>query len=300
VSLSARLLDLYLRRWIKPRLLATRDLDRAARLLYPGSLGWTLRPPRRATFGGVEGELTPAHGAAAARLFYLHGGAYFAGSARHYRRIARFFAQWGFEVFVPDYRLAPHHPFPAALDDAQAAFDAFAAQNDRPLHLAGDSAGGGLALALLCGLRDAGAALPAAAALFSPWTDLAATGESIDENEARDALLSRKMLKSAARNYLGRDFGRANARDPRASPLYADLSGLPPLLIHVGATEVLRSDATRLAERASAAGVDAHCEIFAAVPHGWQLSTGATPEARESLEKAVAFFGPQTQAARAP
>jgi epsilon-lactone hydrolase len=292
VSLAARLLDFYLRRRLKPRLAVTRDLDRAARLLYPRCLGFTLFPPRAAAFGGVGGEFTPMRCAADGvvaplRLLYLHGGAYFAGSARAARPITRFFAQHGFDVFAPDYRLAPAHPFPAALDDARAAWTGFAAASaGTPLFLAGDSAGGGLALALLCALRDAGAPLPAAAALFSPWADLAATGASVAENEAHDALLSRKMLKAAARVYLA----GASPRDPRASPLYAELAGLPPLLLHVGEQELLRSDAERIAQNARAAGVSAECEIFAGVAHGWQLAADFMPEARESLMRAAAFL----------
>ena len=158
----------------------------------------------------------------------------------------RAFAEAGFDVFAPAYRLAPAHPFPAALEDARAAYAALRAQMRLPIVLAGDSAGGGLGLALMVAERDAGAPLPKAAALFSPWTDLAATGASARENEEKDALFTRLMLRVGARAYLG----GASAKEPLASPLYADLAGLPPLLVHVGEEEMLRDDSTRLVDRA--------------------------------------------------
>jgi monoterpene epsilon-lactone hydrolase len=249
-----------------------------------------LRRPRglRAqSFGAVPGEwLTPVE-TPAATLLYLHGGAFFCGSPQKYRSIAAFFAGAGFAVFTPAYRLAPEHPFPAALEDVKVAYAALAAERAlQPIVVAGDSAGGGLALSLMGALRDEGLALPRAAALFSPWTDLAVTGQSARLNESKDAVFSRRMLKIAARNYL-RD---ASAKNPLASPLYADLRGLPPLLLQTGADEMLRDDAVRLADRAREAGVEAQLRIWPTVPHGWQLSDGLMPEARESLALAAEFL----------
>lgn len=283
-SLAAHLASAFLRWRVKPRLTAAPNLEAAAtaltfRLPFAASRGG-----RTHRFGDIDGEWRPAQTVdAAATLLYLHGGAYFAGSPQLYRPVLRAFSKKGFDVFAPAYRLAPRDPFPAAIEDARKAYAALQARSARPIVVAGDSAGGGLALALMVALRDAGEALPKAAVLFSPWTDLAATGASVRENEARDALFTRRMLKIAARAYLG----ETNARHPLASPLYADLSGLPPLLAHVGVDEVLRDDATRLVARAQAAGVAAEIKLWPGVPHGWQLAAPFMPEARESLDAAA-------------
>lgn len=220
-----------------------------------------------------------------ATLLYLHGGAFFAGSPRRYRPIACAFAGRGFDVFTPAYRLAPRHPFPAALDDALAVYAALAERGAR-IVVAGDSAGGGLALSLMMARLGAGLSLPAAAALFSPWTDLAVTGASARENEASDPLFSRKMLKIAARAYLGEE----SSRNPLASPLYGDLRGLPPLLLHASASELLRDDSVRLAARALEAGVDARVALWADAPHCWQLAAALMREGRESIEQAAGFL----------
>src|SRR5580658_3611543 len=152
--------------------------------------------------------------------------------------------------------------------------------------VAGDSAGGGLALSLLLALREAGLPLPAGAALFSPWTDLAATGESIRTNADRCAMFHGPDIGPSARYYLG----DTDPRNPLASPLYADLTGLPRLLIHVGADEILRDDSTRFAERARAAGVRVELKIWPVVPHAWQLAPHRVPEARQSLRESAAFL----------
>jgi acetyl esterase/lipase len=152
--------------------------------------------------------------------------------------------------------------------------------------VAGESAGGGLALSLMLALRAAGVPLPAAAALFSPWTDLAATGDSIRTNSGRCAMFNGPDVAASARYYLG----DTDPRNPLASPLYADLAGLPPLLIHAGADEVLRDDSTRLAERARAAGVPVELKIWPVVPHAWQLAPHLIPEARQSLRESAAFL----------
>jgi epsilon-lactone hydrolase len=275
VRLSARLVATYLRRHVKPRLLSVSNLSVAKEIIeaLPG-----LASP---TCAASEPLATPA-----ASLLYLHGGAYFCGAPEHYRRITQFFAAQGFDVIAPAYRLAPAHPFPAALDDARAAYDALLAKANGPVVLAGDSAGGGLALALMISLRDQGQPLPRAAALFSPWTDLAVAGASARENENRDALFSRRMLKAAALAYLA----GTSSRHPLASPFYAPLAGLPPLLLHVGTAEILRDDSLRLAKRARGAGVSVELDLWPNVPHCWQLMLGIIPEADASLEKAAAFL----------
>ncbi|TDX66874.1 acetyl esterase/lipase [Methylosinus sp. sav-2] len=280
-SLSAHLARAYLRRFLRPRICGEGEPDAAVRALnlrFP----W---PPAGAAEADPDspGEWIRAR-APKATLLYLHGGAYMAGAPRLYRSTARFFAKAGFNVFTPAYRLAPEHRFPAALDDVSAAYERLAARG--PLALAGDSAGGGLALALMLRLRARGLPLPSAAALFSPWTDLSTSGASTRDNEGKDPIFTRRALRLAARQYLG----EASARDPEASPLLGDLSGLPPLLLHVGEDELLLDDSRRLAERAAAAGTSVELKIFPLVPHGWQLGAAFMPEARASLREAAAFL----------
>ncbi|WP_442755546.1 alpha/beta hydrolase [Methylocystis sp. JAN1] len=292
MSAQARALAQYLKANVKPLLAAARSPAEAAAILdrrppdYPDAGG------RAATYGGVEGILVAASGAPKAALLYLHGGAYFAGAPRLCGPVLRAFAAAGFDVFAPAYRLAPAHPFPAALGDARAAYGALRDAARTPIVVAGDSAGGGLALAVAVAERDAGGALPRAAVLFSPWTDLAATGASARENEEKDALFTRLMLRVGARAYLD----GASARTPLASPLYASLAGLPPLLVHVGADEMLRDDSTRLVQRAREAGVEAELALWPDVPHGWQMMD-TLPEAEESREAAIAFLARKLAAA---
>ncbi len=283
-TLTPRLAAAYLRRRVKPKLLRAASLPEAARafdlrLPYVAPLGGF----RAERIGGVNGEWAGTGGAVT--LLYLHGGAFFAGSPKLYRPICAAFAASGFNVFTPAYRLAPRHPFPAALDDARAVYAALTARGDA-IALAGDSAGGGLSLALMLALRGAGAPLPAAAALFSPWIDLAVASASARENEACDPLFTRRMLKIAARAYLA----GAKADDPLASPLYADLRGLPPLLLHVGYEELLRDDSIKVAARAEEAGCIAEIRLWPQVPHCWQLAVELMPEAQESLKQAADFL----------
>ena len=237
--------------------------------------------------GGIAGEwLRPAAGGAAGTLLYLHGGGYFACSPQTHRPITGGFARRGLAVFAPDYRLAPEHPFPAAVDDAVAAYRGLLASGIPPgeLVIGGDSAGGGLTLATLLSLRAAGDPMPAAAMLLSPWTDLAGTGETLRTNSRRDAMFTGVGMERAAAPYLA----GTDARNPLASPLYAELGGLPPLMIHAGSYEVLLDDSRRLAERARAAGVDVSMQTWPVVPHVWQLFP--MPESGQSLDAAAAFL----------
>ena len=288
-SLQAHLTDLLFRVQIKRRLAGTTDLAAARAVLQGAPMpilpGVSFEP---ATVGGVAGEWVREQAKASApTLLYLHGGGYFACSPRTHRPITAAYAKLGFTVFVPDYRLAPEHKFPAALEDAEAVWSGLLAlgHTAQSLSLSGESAGGGLSLALLLRLRDTGQALPASAALFSPWTDLACTGQSITDNRRRDAMFWAPGLREAAGFYVT----EAERTDPLASPLYAELSGLPPLLIHVGERELLRDDSTRLADKAKAAGVEVELRVWPVVPHAWQL-VQFVPEARRSLEEAAAFF----------
>jgi len=280
-SLSARLARAYLRRYVRPRVNGEAGAEAAAQAL---NSRWPWPPAGAAEADSeIPGEWIRAR-SPEATLLYLHGGAFMAGSPRLYRSTARCFAEAGFDVFTPAYRLAPEHRFPAALDDVAAAYRRLAARG--PLVIAGDSAGGGLALSLMLRLRARGLPLPHAAALFSPWTDLSASGASARANEGKDPIFTRRALRLAARQYLG----EASVRDPEASPLFGDLSGMPPLLIHVGEDELLLDDSRRLAERATAAGTPVELTIFPVVPHGWQLGAAFMPEARRSLRKAAEFL----------
>jgi len=234
--------------------------------------------------GGIAGEWVTADGSSGITLLYLHGGGYFACSAETHRPVTIAFARRGFGVFAPNYRLAPEHPFPAAVEDALAAYRGLLRSTSaNSIVIAGESAGGGLAAALLVALKGGREPMPAAAALFSPWTDLAGTGDSLRTNARRCAMFDGSGEEAAM--YLG----RADPQDPLASPLYADLAHLPPLLIHVGKDEVLLDDSVRFRERARAADVDCSLKIWDVVPHAWQLMQ-MLPEARESVREAAEFL----------
>ena len=291
-SWQARLAVQIIKWRVKRKLLGVRDYRVARKILRPDPYtvpaGIRVSP---ANVGGVPGEWVEASEAnpgAKPVLVYLHGGGYFACSAESHRPITVAFAREGFRVLAPDYRLAPENQFPAAVDDAVAAYRGLLGEGYSPNYIvaAGDSAGGGLVVSLLLALREAGAPLPSGAALFSPWTDLAATGESIRKNADRCAMFHGPDIGLSARYYLG----ETDPRNPIASPIYADLAGLPPLLIHVGADEVLLDDSTRLAERARSAGVRVELKIWPVVPHAWQLAVGKVPEAGQSLRESAAFL----------
>lgn len=227
---------------------------------------------------------------ACATVFYCHGGGYYFCSPRTHRSLVFGLAtRADARVFSLDYRLAPEHRYPAALDDALAAYRALVGMGIAPasIVIAGDSAGGGLALATLVALRDAGDALPAGGLLFSPWTDLAATGASIRGNDGVDPMFCGASIARAAKVYLGAD--AAAATDPYASPVYADLRGLPPLFMLAGSTEVLLDDSRRVADNARAAGVECELEVWAKMPHVWPIFTPFIPEANRALDRAAAF-----------
>lgn len=251
--------------------------------------GWRLTARYEPGDAPLRGEWLEADPPQQTTILYLHGGGYYFCSPRSHRTIVFALATRArARVFSLDYRLAPEHRFPAALDDAVAAYRQLRADGvpAQSLVVAGDSAGGGLALASLLALRDAGDALPACALLFSPWTDLASTGASIRTNDGRDPMFFGASLGRAARLYLG----DADATNPYASPLYGRFDGLPPLLIQVGDTEVLLDDSTRIAEKARAAGVAVDFGIWPKVPHGFQLCAPFMPEANRALEHAARFI----------
>jgi acetyl esterase/lipase len=286
-SWQAHLASWIVRLRLKRRLATTRDVEVVRRLFTP--LPFPVPREVRITpaeIGGVRGEWVEQAGPEAPVLLYLHGGGYIACSSVTHRSITVFYAQQGFRVFAPDYRLAPEHPFPAAVDDAVAVWRGLLETGVRSAVVSGESAGGGLSLALMLALRDAGLPLPAAAALFSPWTDLTCSGDSVLSNHRRCAMLTGSGMLLAAGDYLA----STEPRNPLASPLFADPCGLPPLLIHVGKNEVLLDDSTRFAERARAAGVPVDLRIFPVVAHAWQLGQKLVPEGRESLVAASAFL----------
>jgi monoterpene epsilon-lactone hydrolase len=236
--------------------------------------------------GEVHGEWARANGDTVGVMLYLHGGGYFACSPKTHRPITGGFALHGFKVFAPDYRLAPENPFPAAIEDALAAYRALLAVHE-PVELvvAGDSAGGGLALALMLAAREAGLALPAGLVLFSPWTDLAGTGPSIQTNAARESMLIGSRIQEVAALYLD----GAHPQTPLASPLYGDLAGLPPVLLQASDREILLDDSTRLAQKILAAGGRAELSVWPNLPHVWQISQSFLPEARQALAQAAKF-----------
>lgn len=239
--------------------------------------------------GGVPADWAVADGGEDAPVvLYLHGGGYVIGSRVSHRPLAtRLAAAIGGRVLLPEYRLAPEHPAPAAIDDAVTAYRWLLDQGIDPQRIvvAGESAGGGLAASVLTTVRDEGLPLPAAGLLLSPWVDLALSGATITTHAELDLLLSPELLELWAEQYAG-ELGRT---DPRVSPLYADLVGLPPLFVQVGTREVLLDDATRLVERALAAAVDVELVIAEGMIHIWQLFAGMVPEADEAVAQAVGF-----------
>jgi len=234
--------------------------------------------------GGVPAEwVVPADAGDGRVLLYFHGGGYQMGSPATLRHlVALLAAAASARCFSVDYRLAPEHPFPAAVDDAVAAYRWLLSIGTDPARMVvcGDSAGGGLALGSLVALRDAGEPMPAAVVLLSPWTDLALTGESLRTRADVEVMVTPAGMPETAGLYLA----GADPRHPYASPLYADLTGLPPLLIHVGDAEVIRDDSTRLAVRARAAGVPVTIEVWDEMPHVFPAFAGLLPEADQAIE----------------
>lgn len=239
---------------------------------------------QRLTAGGVPAEwLTRDDGVAGRVVLYLHGGGYQLGSPRSHRRLA---ARLGIaargDVLVPDYRLAPEHSFPAALHDARAAYRWLLDTrgiDPAAIVVAGDSAGGGLSAALLLSLKDGGDPLPAGAVLLAPWLDLAMTGESMASRRAVDFILTPEHLRQGALAYAG---GRS-LDDPLLSPLYGDLSGLPPLLVQVGDDDLLVDDAVRFVNEANEAGAEVRFDVWGDMPHVFQAFDGIVPEADQAL-----------------
>ena len=239
---------------------------------------------------GRPAEWVEAPDADASRvLLYSHGGGYVIGSiATHRALVARICQVAGIRGLILDYRLAPEDPFPAAVEDATAAYRFLleAGTEARNIALGGDSAGGGLTFATLVALRDAGTPLPGAAIALSPWVDLEGSGASMTTKADADPMVGREGLLEMARLYLA----GADPKTPTAAPLHADLSGLPPLYVQAGTAETLLDDATRIAERALAAGVQLELELFEDLVHVFQAFAPHVPESLEAIEKLGAFL----------
>lgn len=240
--------------------------------------------------GGVPSEWVAAPGIDDGRVvLYLHGGGYAIGSINTHRRLAYdISAASGARVLLIDYRLAPEHPFPAAVDDATKAWQWLKQQGfaDNKIAIAGDSAGGGLTLAVLVNLRDKRLGLPACAAALSPWVDLEGLGNSITARSAQDPMVQKDGLLWMAKMYLN----GADARSPLAAPLYADLKGLPPILIQAGTAETLLDDATRIAEKLHTAGVHVNLSIWPNMLHVFPLFAPILSEGRDGCIEIGAFI----------
>lgn len=268
-------------------------MDERRRLL--DELGSAIRPAAgveviEADMDGLYAEwLIPEGAAEDETILYLHGGAYTAGSCTSHRNALSHVAKAaGIRILLPEYRLAPEHPFPAALEDGVTAWRWLLAAGLRPdkTIIAGDSAGGGLALAVMVALRDAGEPLPGAASLISAWTDLAATGESLTTRRRQDPWIKAAEVAPMGRRY----YQEADPRDPLVSPLYAPMASLPPLMLQVGDHEALLSDSTRIAEKARAAGVDVTLRIWPGMWHVWHFFVGRVPEAKQAILEMAAFI----------
>jgi len=279
-----------IRRWLKHNLKSAplpNDI-KEARANLEGLSSWVPLQPdtnvEAVIAGGVPGEWVSAPGAAADRVILcLHGGGYTMGSSKATHVIAAFLsAASGCRVLCIDYRLAPEHPFPAALEDTIAAYRWLLEQgiSHSRIILVGFSAGGGLALSTLVSLRNAHGALPACGVLISPWTDLAGTGESVLTRAEADPWLTDEMNQYHAALYAnGKDL-----RHPLISPLYADMHALPPLLIHVGSDEIMLDDSKRVAERAKAAGVEVTLEIWEGLWHVFHAFAYRLTEGKQAIE----------------
>ena len=240
--------------------------------------------------GGVPAEWISAPGASGDRvILWLHGGGYVIGSMRTHRAtLSRISRASGARVLGLEYRLAPENPFPAPVEDCIATYRWLLGNGADPsrIVIGGDSAGGGLTVSAFVALRYLGEPLPAAGVCMSSWADLEHTGESMTSNAEVDPSLSRARLDGMAKAYLG----KRDRRTPLASPIYADLHELPPLLIMAGSIEVLRDDSTRLAERARAAGVDVTLEIWDDMPHNWHSYAAILPEGKQAIDRMGKFI----------
>lgn len=298
ISLRARLVRFLAKQYFR-RVTPDGDIGELRRSFE--DIATRLRPPRRlqirnATFAGIDCDwLVPRDRAVAPVLLYLHGGAYIMGSSRTHRRLVGLIAQRSrVRALLPNYRLAPEHPFPAALEDACAVYRALLGQGVAAagIVIGGDSAGGGLAVATLLALRAAGDPLPAAAILLSPWLDLSGSGESMQTRARLDPLFRAGDVAATAAHYCDED----DLRNPLVSPVYAAAGELPPTFIQVGDHEILLSDATRLADNISKSGGDVTLQIWPDMWHVFQFFAGQMPEAGRAISAIADFVRKQVAA----
>ncbi|MGB0498273.1 MAG: alpha/beta hydrolase [Rubricella sp.] len=298
ISWRLRLLDFVLRVTEKPKLARMQEpevlrhsLEHAAARLFKPVPGVNAVSERLPSGDGTQDVLwLSAPGAERGRIvLHFHGGIYIAGSPTTHKTLAEAIAiRTGARVALPDYRLAPENPFPAAVEDALAAWHGLldAGYDPATIAVTGDSAGGGLAFALLHELTRTEAPRPACVAAFSPWVDLTLSGGSMTALAKRDALIPAHRAPDAVEFYLqGRD-----ASDPRASPLFGTFTGAGPVLIQSSRAEVLRDDGIRMAERLTAQGIDTELDLWDGCPHVWQIFQGRVPEADAALDRAAAFI----------
>lgn len=290
ISLRANLVRLGSRLMIKRRsrgqsLAGARKVFRAMERLTPPAPRGT--EATRVDAGGVPAESVTRPAALPGRhVLYLHGGGYCLGSPANYRHFSwRIADAVRAPVLTIAYRLAPEHPFPAALEDALAAYRWLLGRGAKEIIVMGESAGGGLTLALLMRLRDETVPLPAAAVAISPWTDLALTGVSLEENAVTDPMLNTGDLPRLAAGYLA----GASPRHPYASPLYGDPSGLPPVLTLAGSDEILHDDAVRMAEKLRSANPRSELQVWPRMVHAWPLFAPVMPESRAAITGIGAF-----------
>jgi len=244
--------------------------------------------------GGVPAMWAVPKGCAEDRVILcLHGGGFFSGSMYTHRKLYAHFAKAiGCRALIPHYRRSPEHVHPAQVNDTVAAYQWLLDQGIQAKHIAitGDSAGGGLAITAALLIRDKGLPMPAAIMPLSAWFDMEVTGESMELNNEKDLLLNKEWVKSMAGMFLGEN---GSPKDPYANPLYGDLTGFPPIYMHVGDDEVLLDDSLRLAELAKKAGVDVSLDIFPGMQHSFQMTAGRAPEADDSINRFTAWVKPK-------
>lgn len=254
-----------------------------------GAITLINRPPRGVDIAPVDMHNVPAlqvqpHGQEPqTAVLYLHGGGYVLGAPQGYRNVAGYLARSAdAAVYTADYRLAPEHPFPAALDDAVSAYRWLLAQGYAPekIAIAGDSAGGGLSVAAAVAIREQGLPMPGALLLISPWVDLTLSGETMHSNSRADPMLRQSWLQRAARQYMS----DSPLDAPGGSPLFAELNDLPPMIIQSGQDEVLLSDSKRLSEHATAAGIAVTLQVYTGLWHVFQVHAGQLPESKAAIE----------------
>jgi monoterpene epsilon-lactone hydrolase len=294
-SLRGRFFNAYIRRFVRRRYgMDKQRTARQARKHFGAPRFWQFINEfgvsiRRVVEQNISGEWIEPKQSEDGMIFYVHGGGYISCSPATHRPISATLARKSrLRVFSLDYPLAPENPFPAALDNVFSAYRWLLAQNISPekIALAGDSAGGGLILALLLRLRDANLPLPACAVCFSPWTDVAGTSESIRTNAGKCAMFYPENIQEFANAFLADD----DAANPYISPVFGDYTNFPPILFHVGSTEILLDDARRVHQKILGAGGASEIEIYDDIFHCWQMGAALLPEAMNSLTKAAEFI----------